>query len=115
MLLQYRQEIPKCSSEIQHSVKSPLTFHDGGPYHIETISTDLLSKSMDWFLHCRDLHHKRVNVTLKYFTCFTSICCVASSSTVGRNVPSSFSSIISFIWLLPFLSFICVDTDIRRN
>ena len=33
-------------------------FHDEGPYHIETSS--LLCKSMDWFLHDRDLRHERV-------------------------------------------------------
>ena len=38
--------------------------HDGGPHHIETSpSIDLHSKSMDWFLHDKDLRHERVKLT----------------------------------------------------
>ena len=35
-------------------------FHDGGPYHIENQYTDLLCKSMDWFLLNKDLRHDKV-------------------------------------------------------
>ena len=38
-----------------------LTLHDGGRYHIET--SDLQSKSMDWFLYDNGVRHERINVT----------------------------------------------------
>ena len=42
-------------------------FHAGGPYHIGTspiCSTDLLWKSMDWFLHDKDLRYERIKVSM---------------------------------------------------
>ena len=43
-----------------HYKDASYLFHDGGPYHIETIHWFAL-QSMDWFLHNRDLRHERVN------------------------------------------------------
>ena len=40
------------------------SFMTGGPYHTET-SPSLQSKSMDWFLYDRHLHHERSNVLTK--------------------------------------------------
>ena len=37
-------------------------FRDGGPYHKETNLLIFNAKSLDWFLHDRDLHHERVNL-----------------------------------------------------
>ena len=40
---------------------NPKLFHDRGPNHIETSPLiDLQSKSMDWFLYDRELHHEKV-------------------------------------------------------
>ena len=36
-------------------------------------STDLQSKSMDWYLHDRDLHYERVNLGEGSTTTFTSV------------------------------------------
>ena len=41
-----------------HGLGNISLFYDGGPYHIET---NPLICSANWFLHDRDLRHKRVN------------------------------------------------------